>query len=68
MTCPPSSIPEPIWRRLAEFLESGQSGRIWLDVKGPGRGRGRGQIVEAEFPERVKANDVIESAASSVSQ
>lgn len=58
---PENPIPEAILQRLVAFLESGQSGRIWFDIRGPGPGRGRGRIIEAEFPERVRAGTVVES-------
>lgn len=47
-------VPEPIWHRLLQFLAEGRSGRIWLDVRA-------GRIVEAEFPVKVSAGDVIDS-------
>ena len=44
-------IPEPIWRRIREFLMAGKGGQIVLNVA-PG-----GRVVSCELREHVKSEE-----------
>ncbi len=44
-------IPEPIWRRIREFLMAGKGGQIVLNVA-PG-----GRVVSCELREHVKSDE-----------